>query len=200
MRVVRETLQLDASGVCLFSYLLKAEPDGTATGFVALVLRMLRPIAPSLGPLSSASSPLPYPYRVIGMVMIGFGGSHVLQISDGRHLNPPGGHLGKPEAPGEERPTDSFLLLLRFLRSCMRRLGVHTWYSDSGDDLQVPRHTGCPLHRRREEFVPEPYYVRLSGAEEGSLLLLLLWGWLSLACSSHPLISINPQVEVAQKA
>jgi hypothetical protein len=28
VRVVRETLQLDAAGACLFSYLLKAEPDG----------------------------------------------------------------------------------------------------------------------------------------------------------------------------
>jgi len=27
--------------------------------------------------------------------------------------------------------------------------------------------------------------VRLSGAEEGSLLLLLLCRWMSLACSSH---------------
>jgi hypothetical protein len=26
--VVSETLQLDAAGACLFSYLLKAEPDG----------------------------------------------------------------------------------------------------------------------------------------------------------------------------
>jgi hypothetical protein len=33
------------------------------------------------GPPSHVSSPLPYPYRVIGMVMIAFvGGSHVRQI------------------------------------------------------------------------------------------------------------------------
>jgi hypothetical protein len=40
--------------------------------------------------------------------------------------------FSKPEAPVEERHTGSFLLLLRFLRSCMRRLGVHTRFLDSG--------------------------------------------------------------------
>jgi hypothetical protein len=34
--------------------------------------------------------------------------------------------FSKPEAPVEERHTGSLLLLLRFLRSCTRRLGVHT--------------------------------------------------------------------------
>src|SRR5215208_7427646 len=46
----------------------------SASLFVALVLPMLPPIAPSLGSPSSASSPFPYPYRVIGMVMIAFVG------------------------------------------------------------------------------------------------------------------------------
>jgi hypothetical protein len=46
--------------------------------------------------------------------------------------------FSKPEVPVEERHTGSLLLLLRFLRSCTRRLGVHTWYSDSGGDLQDP--------------------------------------------------------------
>jgi hypothetical protein len=32
VRVVRETLQLDAAGACLFSYLLRAEPDGYSDG------------------------------------------------------------------------------------------------------------------------------------------------------------------------
>src|ERR687897_3881256 len=41
-----------------------------ASLFVALVLPMLLPIAHPSGPPSSASSPFPYPYRVIGMVMI----------------------------------------------------------------------------------------------------------------------------------
>src|SRR5918994_2126133 len=77
--------------------------------------RLLR----SLGTPSSASSPFPYPYRVIGMVMTAFvGGSHVRQIWDGCHLDPPELRLGKPEAPVEERHTGSLLLLLRFLRSC----------------------------------------------------------------------------------
>jgi hypothetical protein len=40
--VVRETLQLDAAGACLFSYLLKAEPDGYSDG----LYRTYAPIAP----------------------------------------------------------------------------------------------------------------------------------------------------------
>ena len=75
VRVVSETLQLDAAGACLFSYLLKAEPDGYSDG----LCRPCAPRAPAYrvvpwGPPSSASSPFPYPYRVIGMVMIGFVG------------------------------------------------------------------------------------------------------------------------------
>jgi hypothetical protein len=71
VRVVSETLQLNAAGGCLFSYLLKTEPDGYSDG----LCRACTPYAPayraiSRDPPSSASSPLPYPYRVIGMVMI----------------------------------------------------------------------------------------------------------------------------------
>src|SRR5918999_6085096 len=43
-----------------------------ASLFVAFVLPMLPPIAHPSGPPSSASSPFPHPYRVIGMVMIAF--------------------------------------------------------------------------------------------------------------------------------
>jgi hypothetical protein len=32
VRVVSETLQLDAAGACLFSYLLQAKPDGYSDG------------------------------------------------------------------------------------------------------------------------------------------------------------------------
>jgi hypothetical protein len=61
------------------------------------------------------------------MVMIGFlAGSHVRQIWDGCHLNPPGGHLGKPDAPVEERHTGSFVRFLRFLRSCVSRLYMNS--------------------------------------------------------------------------
>jgi hypothetical protein len=42
VRVVRETLQLDAAGACLFSYLLKAEPDGYSDA----LCRTYAPIAP----------------------------------------------------------------------------------------------------------------------------------------------------------
>ena len=43
VRVVSETLQLDAAGACLFSYHLKAEPDGYSDG----LCRTYAPIAPS---------------------------------------------------------------------------------------------------------------------------------------------------------
>jgi hypothetical protein len=53
--------------------------------------------------------------------------------------------FSKPEAPVEERHTGSFLLLLRFLRSRVGQLGVHTRFSDSGDDLQDSQpHKGFP--------------------------------------------------------
>jgi hypothetical protein len=66
-------------------------------------------------------------------------------MGEGCHLDPPGGHLSKPEAPVEERHTGSFLRFIRFLRGCLRRLCVHTQFSDSGDDLQDPRHTRVAL-------------------------------------------------------
>src|ERR671915_1546083 len=86
-----------------------------------------RPSRRLSGPPSHVSSPFPYPYRVIGMVMIAFvgvatfdkpgkGATSILQALI----------FGKPEAPVEERHTGSFLLFLRFLRSCMRPLGLHT--------------------------------------------------------------------------
>jgi hypothetical protein len=43
VRVVSETLQLDAAGACLFSYLLKAEPDGYSDA----LCRTYAPIAPA---------------------------------------------------------------------------------------------------------------------------------------------------------
>jgi hypothetical protein len=41
--VVSETLQLDAAGACLFSYRLKAEPDGYSDG----LCRACAPYAPA---------------------------------------------------------------------------------------------------------------------------------------------------------
>ncbi len=82
--------------------------------------------------------------------------------------------FSKPEAPVEERHTGSFL---RFLRSCGGRLYMHR-FSDKGGSPHSSKYLG-----------EEPFYVQLSGAEKGSLLLLLLCGWLSLACSSHLLPS-----------
>ena len=73
--MVGETLQLDAARACLFSYLLKTEPDGYSDG----VCRTYAHYAPahhttSRDPLSSASSPFPYLYIEVAMVMIGFVG------------------------------------------------------------------------------------------------------------------------------
>src|SRR5919112_4341702 len=55
-------------------WLLKAEPDG----YSDRLCRACTPHAPAHRPISgpppSASSPFPYPYRVIGMVMIAFVG------------------------------------------------------------------------------------------------------------------------------
>ena len=107
------------------------------------------------------------------------GGSHVRQIGDGRYLDPLGGYLGKPEAPVEERHTGSFLRFIRFLRGFLRRLCVHTRFSDSMMTYMIPSHTGFSPHSR-EGFVDEPFHVRLSGAKEGSLLLLLLCAGASL--------------------
>ena len=48
--MVSETLQLDAAGACLFSYLLKAEPDGYSDG-------LCRACAPhALGPSHGLST------------------------------------------------------------------------------------------------------------------------------------------------
>jgi hypothetical protein len=49
--MVSETLQLDAAGAGLFSYLLKAQPDGYSDG----LCRTYAPIVP--GPSHSLSSP-----------------------------------------------------------------------------------------------------------------------------------------------
>jgi hypothetical protein len=119
VRVVSETLQLDAAGACLFSYLLKAEPDGYSDGLCCACALHAPPIAPSLGTPFFGIITIPISIYRGGDGDDRFcGASHVRQIWDGRHLNPPGRHLGKPEALVEERHTGSLLLLLRFLRSC----------------------------------------------------------------------------------
>jgi hypothetical protein len=85
------------------------------------------------GPPSSASSPFPYPYRVIGMVKIAFVGvATFYKPGKGATSILQSVIFSKPEAPVEERHTSSFLRFIRFLRSCMRRLGVHTRFLDSG--------------------------------------------------------------------
>jgi hypothetical protein len=89
------------------------------TPFVALVLHMLPPIAPSLGTPLFGIITIPISIQSDWDGDDSFcGGSHVRQTWDGCHLNPLGGHLGKPEALVEERHTGSFVLFIRFLRSC----------------------------------------------------------------------------------
>src|SRR5919107_591574 len=125
--------------------------------FVALVLPMFPPIASCLGTPFFCIITIPISIKSDWDGDDSFcEGSHVRQTWDGCHLDPPGGHLGKPEAPVEERHPGSFLLLLRFLRSCVRRLDVHTRFLDSGDDLQDHPAYRCPLHRSREGFVGGP--------------------------------------------
>jgi len=63
---------------------------------------------------------------------------------------------------------------------------------------RIPRHTGCSPYRCKY-LGEEPSDVRLSGAEEGSVLLLLLCRWFSLACSGHPPRSNNLQVRMRKK-
>ena len=59
--MVSETLQRDAAGACLFSYLLEPNQTATATGFVVLVLPYSRPITPFLISKKSAATPFREP-------------------------------------------------------------------------------------------------------------------------------------------
>src|SRR5919112_3373376 len=76
-------------------------------------------------------------YRVIGMVMIAFVGVATFdKPGTGATSIHQAVIFSKPEAPVEERHTGSFLLLLRFLRSCAWCVCRCTRFLDSGDDLQ----------------------------------------------------------------
>ena len=54
--MVSETLQLDAAGACLFSYLLKAEPDGYSDG----LCRACAPMLPAHRTVSAREGPTPF--------------------------------------------------------------------------------------------------------------------------------------------
>jgi hypothetical protein len=100
--------------------------SGSASLFVAFVLPMLPPIVASLGTLYFGIITIPTSIYGYGDGDDSFcGGSHVRQIWDGHHLDPPERHPSEPEAPVEERQTGSFLCFIRFLRSCVRWLCVH---------------------------------------------------------------------------
>jgi hypothetical protein len=181
VRVVSETLQLDAAGACLYSYLLKAKPDGYSDGLCRACTPMLPPIAASLGTPFSRIITIPISiYRVIGMVIAFVGVATFNKSGTGATSILQAVIFSKPEAPVEERHTGSFLLLLRFLRSCAWCSCRCTRFSACGDDLQDPRHTGFSPHRSKY-LGEQPFYMRLSGAGEGSLLLLLLCAGASLA-------------------
>jgi hypothetical protein len=60
-----------------------------------------------------------------------------------------------------------------------------------------PAHQGFSPHSSRG--LSKSTVMPLSGAEKGSLLLLLLCGWLSSACSSYPPRSNNLQVRLRKK-
>jgi hypothetical protein len=120
-------------------WLLKAEWDGYSDGLCRTCTRYVPGPRALSGPPSSASSLFPYPYRVMGMVMMAFvevatfdksgtGATSILQAVI----------FSKPEAPVEERHTGSLLLLLRFLRSCAWCGCRCIWFSACGDDLQDP--------------------------------------------------------------
>jgi hypothetical protein len=57
--VVSETLQLDAAGACLFSYLLKAKPDGYSDG----LCRACTPYTPAHRTISRLQGRVPHPFR-----------------------------------------------------------------------------------------------------------------------------------------
>jgi len=78
---------------------------------------------------------------------------------------------------------------------------VHTRFSDSGCVLQDSRHAGFSPQSSSNGWSKSPFMCGwVEWRREGSLLLLLLCGGLSLACSSYSPISNNLYAEVAQQA
>ena len=80
--------------------------------------------------------------------------------------------FSKPEAPVEERHTGSFLLLLRFLRSCAWCGCRCTLFSACDDDLQDPRHTRVSLPIVEKGW-SKSSVTPLSGADGGELTATL---------------------------
>jgi hypothetical protein len=58
VRVVSETLQLDAAGACLFSYPLKAEPDGYSDALCRTYARIAPGPLHGLSTLQQSAAPL----------------------------------------------------------------------------------------------------------------------------------------------
>src|SRR5919107_971885 len=164
--------------------LLKAQWDGYSDALCRACTPMLPPIAASLGTPFSRIITIPISiYRVIGMVMIAFvgvatfnksgkGATSILQaviwVSPKRQLR-----------NITLAPCCSYYAACAACAWCGWR---RTRFLDSGDDLQDPRHTGCPLYRSREGLVGGPIYVWLSGAEgeELSAALALCMGGIDL--------------------
>src|SRR5215204_2144207 len=118
---------------------------------------MLPPIAPSLGSPSSASSPLPYPYRVIGMVMIAFVGVATFD-------KPGTGATSILQAviwvsPKRQLRNATMAPSCALYASCAAARGAAVGALGSQPVVmtyRIPRHTGCPLHRSREGLVGGP--------------------------------------------
>jgi hypothetical protein len=123
---------------------------------------MFPPIAHPSGPPSSALSPFPHPYRVIGMVMIAFVGVATFD-------NPGKGATSILQAivwvsPKRQLRNAALAPSCALYASCAAvvhpALKLRWWLTGS------PAHRGSSPHSR-EGFVQEPVYVRFSGAEGG---------------------------------
>src|SRR5919112_2190294 len=143
-------------------WLLKAEPDG----YSDRLCRACTPHAPAHRPISgpppSASSPFPYPYRVIGMVMIAFvgvatfdksgtGATSILQaviwVSAKRQLR------NATLAPS-----------CSYYASCAAARGAAVGALGSqpvGMTHRISRHTAFSPHRSKY-LGEQPFYMRLS--------------------------------------
>jgi hypothetical protein len=121
------------------------------------------------GPPSHVSSPLPYPYRVIGMVMIALVGVATFDKSGKGATSIIQAVIWvSPKRPVMRNAT--LAPSCAYYASCAAARGAAVGALGSQPVVttySIPRHTGCPLHRSREGFVEEPVHVRLSGAEGG---------------------------------
>jgi hypothetical protein len=151
------------------------------------------------GPPSSASSPFPYPYRVIGMVMIAFVGVATFYKSRIRATSILQSVIWV--SPKRQLRNATLAPCCSYYASCAAAHGaaVHALGSQPVVmTYRIPRtQISIPIVGKG---LSKSSVIPLSGAEGGEQPATLALGWLSLACSSHPPRSNNLQAEVAQKA